>query len=383
MKPLEILLRVLGILMIVSSFIVFLPYFTYAACGFEGQNCCVGPQGNRFCTQPGTECRDGRCVRPPPCGGQNEACCPGPVPCKPNVPLLGCVNGKCQPVCGLPGLPCCTSGPRCMPGFECNQSNQCWKPCGLLGLPCCDNRTCGPNLECGSDNKCNLRCGLVGASCCDNQRCDAGLECFQGKCYVPLNEGAPCIAGSPPPCKSPNLECINRKCTVVGVEGKPCKQGGVCTDGSVCYRGYCERQGELNKPCAAGNTCQSGLVCAFHYIQHESGDKTIGVCKYPHMVGGIQQLCRIASPQCNPGLACQSGNLWGYCYKPCTENCSLRNTKTEIWYCDRWNTGTCKRSSGGEGEPCLPTEPPSCQYGLRCSGAVCIIPGKGTPLFTP
>jgi|GEM_PF-3803629 len=324
MKNIKFLFLCLFVVMGITILsVVYFSTVSFAACGLDGQNCCVGPQGNRFCTQPGTVCLDGKCRLP--CGSQNEVCCPGPVPCKPNIPPLGCVNNKCQPICGIPGLPCCTSDPKC----------------------------------------------------------GAGLECFLGRCYVPLIEGAPCIEGSPPPCKSPNLECRNGRCTKVGVEDKPCKQGRVCTDGSVCYEGYCERQGGLNQPCANGNMCRDGLACAFARGLHASGNRTIGICKEAYTVGSIMQYCRTTAPQCNSGLLCQSGSQYGYCYKPCIENCSLKSTKTEIWYCDRWNTGTCKKSTGAINEPCLPTEPPSCQYGLTCKSNFCIDPKKGFSFFIP
>ncbi len=109
-------------------------------CGAAGQTCCVGGtcnsglacnsndvcracggDGNICCTTKpkcatGLTCTNGRCAAPPPppCGGVNQACCPGNA-C--NTIGLACnlAIQQCQP-CGYYGTYCCPYMPTCLEG---------------------------------------------------------------------------------------------------------------------------------------------------------------------------------------------------------------------------------------------------------------------------
>lgn len=188
--------------------------------------------------------------------------------------------------CGMDGLQCCASDPKCSFGQECcadpNNSgkNQCADKCecGKQDEFCCADNQCSAGFAC-VDSKCTA-CGHELQPCCGSE-CQGGgkknnspLACFQQKCVECGLIGNPCCGsekcfGSESTEKT-LAECKNGLCDTCGGNQQP-----ACFGQEKCLRGYllnndnCFKCGGENEPCCEGFRCEvkSKLRCAQGFCQ--------------------------------------------------------------------------------------------------------------------
>lgn len=181
--------------------------------------------------------------------------------------------------CGMDGLKCCASEPKCSFGQECcvnpqdSKENYCADKCGLGG----DGQFCRANSECDAGYTCmNRKCAKCGGDkqvCCgvsgSNDRClvdkKKALVCYSEKCVECGVIGNPCCGQS---CdkvdRSKQLaECKNDLCQACGGNGQAaCLAGAQCADGYLFSNTFCYSCGENRQPCCADKKCHgSKLIC--------------------------------------------------------------------------------------------------------------------------
>ncbi len=201
--------------------------------------------------------------------------------------LTGCLSRQVKEVadwedevliaeeCGVDGLICCASDPKCKYGQVCcvNPTNDkktyCAEECvcGELNKFCCsDNLSCNEGLVC-LEGSC-ISCGKDGEFCCGNNSCEGDLLCSGGVCRPCGVEGGVCCVEEDP-CskeKEKNLECANNICEICGTAGnRPCATQPVCNVGNLLNNNSCIPCGKANNPCCnqeeSDYECENNLKC--------------------------------------------------------------------------------------------------------------------------
>lgn len=187
--------------------------------------------------------------------------------------------------CGMDGLQCCSSEPKCSFGQECcvnpnnQKQNQCADQCGCGQQDqfCCADNQCDQGMAC-VDAKCTA-CGGENQPCCGdictgNSKSGNSLVCFADQCVGCGEIGYPCCGeskcfGADQPEKT-LAECAGGICNACGGN-----QLGACAGQPRCLTDFllnnntCFKCGEINEPCCADKKCNSkaNLKCLQGFCQ--------------------------------------------------------------------------------------------------------------------
>jgi hypothetical protein len=351
-------------------------------------------------------CLDGQCS---PC--KQGLDCPLPdKPCKAGA--IECGSGKPQcaesgnapngtscgaaMVCKDGACAACQAGDSCIPANPCHQGTlDCAggnATCKDAGTPKSAGSQCGSNKVCGSAGEC-VAC-TAGAACeLPDDPCKTGkIDCASGapKCLASggaangkgCGNGRVCRMGSCEAC-SDGMSCTpDNKChtgILSCMSGSPvCKDGGttlsngtMCGTNQFCNNGNCVSCTPGNS-CSPGNACKTGKTSCDTGTSRceEQGDQKDGtgcgsgrVCQGGSCVacGGIGQPC--CGGTCNGATHCSAdGNV----VAPSCDNGMCRDkVMDDCDPCEQCQGTSCKRVSGGEGQPC-------CNGGCSGTGLACL-----------
>jgi hypothetical protein len=151
--------------------------------------------------------------------------------------------------CGMDGLKCCASEPKCSFGQQC-----CVNPSNESENQCAD--TCG--------------CGKQDQFCCANSQCEQGMACIDAKCEACGGENQPCCASN---CSGRDklgnlLTCFGNKCVGCGLLGRPCCEADKCLEVKGIEKSFSECAGGLCQACGGNQqaACLAGKKCLDSYL---------------------------------------------------------------------------------------------------------------------
>lgn len=221
------------------------------------------------------------CIRVPasPCT-ENKACPFGNI----------CYDGVCQTVC--------SSDQGCLSNERCDLTNGICKP------------LCRRDDDCKNGEICEGLLCIIG--CRGNSGCTSNRECLNNKCVDP--------------CISPTACGTNAKCDVINHQKtcscpapligdplesckhpiKSCYSDSECTNGRVCYGGFCQDMCRTDKNCLSDERCVKGVCKTICNSDAKCG--TNQICE--------NRLCEIG---CRSDSVCKSNEacLNNRCQNPC------------------------------------------------------------------
>lgn len=235
--------------------------------------CIFGCHGDEDCSAS-ESCRNNKCINP--CSES---------PCGPNAHCT-VSNHRATCSCGAGFVPNPTAKIACVrePPPPCKENREC--PSGNVCIENSCRTLCSSDLGCLSNERCESATGVCKNLCrkdddCSNGEVCEGLVCARG-CRT--NAGCPadksCVNNKcVDMCDSPTSCGTNAECKIVNHQKKcdcpeplvgdpvvgckypivPCYEDGECTNGRVCYGGFCEGMCRTDRNCLADERCIQGV----------------------------------------------------------------------------------------------------------------------------
>lgn len=253
-----------------------------------------------------------------------------------------CVEGYCERI-----------GSHCTFG-TCRAYKRLEEPCELF-------KPCEPELWCGFRGVCEPRPAL--GESCTLWTCAAGLTCdLAGTCVPLIPAGEACTAGSI--CDSSS--CLDGRCRTKVQLGEACDSNLNCYEPSLCIDG--DGDGAEPPRCAPpgeqqlGQSCQDDRHCASTLCDFGKCRARIAPgqpCAYDACDHGW---CRLTS-NVGPGTCVPTGHEGD----DCSDWSGASHSRTACQPSLMCMSDRRCHPRGGLDQPCLVTEPSSCESGLWCS----------------